>query len=552
MQSGLWQDDRSVSRQFFPRKETNASGHFGATAMKPIRLMAGFFTVGIWTLLSRVMGFVRDILIAAYLGTGPVAEAFLVAFSLPNLFRRFFAEGAFNMAFVPMFSKKVEGDDGAHRFAQDAFVGLGGILTVFTVIGVILMPALVAMMASGFIGTERFDLAVYYGRIAFPYILFISLTALLSGVLNATGRFTAAAAAPVLLNIIFVLALIITAFTCTCAGPDGQAVIGRSLAYAVPLAGIAQLVLVWFAAKRSGYALRIGMPKITPELKKLAMIAAPAALAGGVVQINLLVGRQVASFFEGAVAWLNYADRLYQLPLGVVGIAIGVVLLPDLSRRLRADDEVGGRDAFNRASEISLALTIPASVALMVIPLPLVSVLFERGAFTSDDTAATALAVAIYGLGLPAFVLQKTLQPLFFAREDTKRPFYYALVAMLLNAALAIGLSPLIGFAAAAIGTTLTGWAMVVLLIRGTGTMGDAAKFDARFKRRLGWIVLAAFGMGLILLVAATVMKPFFGVATVRYLALLILVLIGIVSYFGIGHLLGAFKLSEFRRNLRG
>ena len=519
--------------------------------MKPIRLMAGFFTVGIWTLLSRVMGFVRDIMIAAYLGTGPVAEAFLVAFSLPNLFRRFFAEGAFNMAFVPMFSKKVEGDDGAQRFAQDAFVGLSGILTVFTVVGVIFMPALVTMMASGFLGSDRFDLAVYYGRIAFPYILFISLTALLSGVLNATGRFTAAAAAPVLLNIIFVATLIATALTCDCSGPDGQAFIGQSLAYAVPVAGIAQLAVVWFAAKRAGYTLRIGKPKMTPELKRLAIIAAPAALAGGVVQINLLVGRQVASFFDGAVAWLNYADRLYQLPLGVVGIAIGVVLLPDLSRRLRSGDEQGGRDAFNRASEISLALTIPASVALMVIPLPLVSVLFERGAFTSDDTAATALAVAIYGLGLPAFVLQKTLQPLFFAREDTKRPFYYALIAMILNAALAIGLSPVIGFAAAAIGTSLTGWAMVLLLVRGARTMGDAAKFDARFKKRVVRIVCAALGMGLILLIAATTMQPFFGIPTVRYLALLTLVIIGIISYFGIGHLIGAFKLSEFRRNLK-
>ena len=519
--------------------------------MKPIRLMAGFFTVGIWTLLSRVMGFVRDIMIAAFLGTGPVAEAFLIAFSLPNLFRRFFAEGAFNMAFVPMFSKKVEGGDDPHRFAQDAFVGLGGVLTVFTVVGVIFMPALVTLMASGFLGTERFDLAVYYGRIAFPYILFISLTALLSGVLNATGRFMAAAAAPVLLNIIFVLALIITGLACDCAGPDGQATIGQSLAFAVPLAGIAQLAVVWIAAKRAGYALRIGRPKITPELKRLAIIAAPAALAGGVVQINLLVGRQVASFFDGAVAWLSYADRLYQLPLGVVGIAIGVVLLPDLSRRLRAGDEAGGRDAFNRASEISLALTIPASVALMAIPLPLVSVLFERGAFTSDDTAATALAVAIYGLGLPAFVLQKTLQPLFFAREDTKRPFYYALMAMILNAALAIGLSPLIGFAAAAIGTSLTGWAMVVLLMRGARTMGDAAQFDARFKRRLGRIVLAALAMGVILVVTSTIMTPFFGAGTLRYLALLVLVLIGIISYFAIGHLIGAFKLSEFRRNLR-
>jgi putative peptidoglycan lipid II flippase len=513
--------------------------------------MAGFFTVGIWTLLSRVLGFVRDIMIAAYLGTGPVAEAFLVAFSLPNLFRRVCAEGAFNMAFVPMFSKKLEAGEDAKRFAQDAFVGLGGILTIFTVIGVIFMPALVTMMASGFLGTERFDLAVYYGRIAFPYILFISLSALLSGVLNATGRFTAAAAAPVLINIIFISALLITSIGCECESRADQIFMGQALAYAVPLAGIAQLMLVWFAAKRAGFPLRIGRPKMTPELKRLAIIAAPAALAGGIVQINLLVGRQVASFFEGAVAWLNYADRLYQLPLGVVGIAIGVVLLPDLSRRLRAGDDAGGKDAFNRACEISLALTIPASIALMVIPFPLVSVLFERGAFSSDDTAATAIAVAIYGLGLPAFVMQKTLQPLFFAREDTKRPFYYALVALALNAALAIGLSPVIGYIAAAVGTSLTGWATVLLLWRGSRTMGTAAQFDDRFKTRLWRIVVAAVGMGIVLAISATLMTPFFDIATLRYLALLGLVLIGVVSYFGIGQLIGAFKLSEFRRTLK-
>ena len=515
--------------------------------MKPIRLMSGFFTVGIWTLLSRLMGFVRDIMIAAYLGTGPVAEAFLVAFSLPNLFRRFFAEGAFNMAFVPMFSKKVEGDDDALRFAQDAFVGMTFLLTAFTTLGIVLMPALVAAMASGFIGDLRFDLAVFYGRIAFPYILFISLAALLSGVLNATGRFVAAAAAPVLLNIIFVLAMIVTAL----AVDTSDQTIGRSLAWAVPVAGAAQLFLVWFAAKRAGFPLRLGPPKMTPDLRKLALIAAPAALAGGVMQINLLVGRQVASFSEGAVAWLNYADRLYQLPLGVVGIAIGVVLLPDLSRRLRAGDAAGGRDAFNRASEISLALTIPSAIALMVIPSPLVSVLFERGAFDASDTAATAIAVAIYGLGLPAFVLQKTLQPLFFAREDTKRPFYYALAAMVLNAAIAIGLSFYVGYIAAALGTTFTAWAMVIMLRRGAREMGAAAMFDDRFKTRIWRIVAAALGMGAILLGASLVMAPLFEIATLRYIALLVLIAIGIVSYFVIGQMVGAFKLSEFRRNLR-
>ena len=516
--------------------------------MKPIRLMAGFFTVGVWTLLSRVLGFVRDIMIAGFLGTGPVAEAFLVAFSLPNLFRRFFAEGAFNMAFVPMFSKKLESGDDPQKFAQDAFVGMAFILTVLTVVGIMFMPWLVSGIASGYIQDDRFDLAVSYGRWAFPYILFISLAALLSGVLNATGRFMAAAAAPVLLNIIFVIAMI---FASSLETTDQTRTIGRWLAYAVPVAGIAQLALVWFAARHAGFTLLPGRPKLTPELKRLAIIAAPAALAGGVVQINLLVGRQVASYFDGAVAWLNYADRLYQLPLGVVGIAIGVVLLPDLSRRLRAGDTSGGRDAFNRAAEISLALTVPAAVALMVIPVPLVSVMFERGAFTHEDTIATALAVAVYGLGLPAFVLQKALQPLYFAREDTKRPFYYALAAMILNAVLAVGLSPYIGFIAAAIGTTLTGWAMVVLLWFGSRNMGEAAQLDTRFKKRIGLIVLASIGMGVVLFFAAALLGGLIVLPTVRYVALAILVAIGIVSYFGIAHMIGAIRLAEVKGALR-
>ena len=511
--------------------------------MKPIRLVSGFLTVGVWTMLSRILGFVRDIMIAAYLGTGPVAEAFLVAFSLPNMFRRFFAEGAFNMAFVPMFSKKLEGGDDARTFARDAFTGLATILIVFTLLATVFMPFLVMAMASGFLGDERFDLAVDYGRIAFPYILFISLAALLSGVLNATGRFVAAAAAPVLLNLIFVAAILL--------GNRLGWPVGDTLAWAVPLAGIAQLVLVWVAASRAGFRLIPRRPRMTPDLKRLAIIAAPAAMAGGVVQINLLVGRQVASFYDGAIAWLSYADRLYQLPLGVVGIAIGVVLLPDLSRRLRAGDLAGGRDAFNRACELSLALTIPAAVALMVIPLPLVSVLFQRGAFGADDAAATALAVAVYGLGLPAFVMQKALQPLFFAREDTRRPFYYAIASLVVNAGIAFGLSPYIGYIAAAIGTTLAGWAMVALLWHGSRDMGEAAHFDARFKRRIWRIIAVSLLMGAILWALTLVIGPFLAIPTWRYVALATLVLIGITAYFALGHVLGAFRLGEFKRAMR-
>jgi len=517
--------------------------------MKPIRLISGFLTVGVWTLLSRIMGFVRDIMIAGYLGTGPVAQAFLIAFSLPNMFRRFFAEGAFNMAFVPMFSKKLEADEDAKTFAQDAFMFMALALSAFSALCILAMPWLVTAMASGFRGDERFDLAVAYGRIGFPYILFISLAALLSGVLNATGRFMAAAAAPVLLNVIFVGAMIWAGWSANDASADLQ--VGSALAWAVPVGGIAQLVLVWFAAKRAGFGLGLRWPRWTPGLKKMFIIAGPAALAGGVVQVNLLVGRQVASYFDGAVAWLSYADRLYQLPLGVVGIAIGVVLLPDLARKLQAGDDQGGRDAFNRASELALALTIPAAVALIVIPLPLVSVLFERGAFDTDDTAATALAVTVYGLGLPAFVMQKALQPLYFAREDTRRPFGYAVVAMVVNAIVAIGLSIYIGYIAAALATTLAGWAMVWLLWRGTKTMGDAAKFDARCRKRVWLILFASLLMGVLLWAAVLLVGPALGLPTVRYGALAFVVAVGIVGYFGFGQLLGAFRLSEFKAALR-
>jgi putative peptidoglycan lipid II flippase len=510
--------------------------------MQPIRLVRGFVTVGSWTLVSRVVGFARDVMMAAYLGTGPVAEAFLIAFSLPNMFRRFFAEGAFNMAFVPMFAKKLERGDDAEGFAQDAFNGLAGVLLVFTIVGTILMPWLVLAMASGFLGDERFGYAVYFGRISFSYILFISLVAMLSGVLNARGRFTEASFVPVLMNLMFIVAMLL-------ADRAGWP-IGRTLAWTVPITGVAQLAFTWAWAHRAGFRVRISWPKLTPDLRRLAVIAAPAVLAGGVVQINLLVGRQVASFTEGAVAWLSYADRLYQLPLGVVGIAVGVVLLPDLSRRLGAGDTAGGRYAFNRATEFSLMLTVPAAVALVVIPVPLISVLFERGAFGADDTAATALALAVYGAGLPAFVLQKVLQPVFYAREDTRRPFRYAVWAMVVNAAVAVGLSPVIGFIAAALGTTVAGWGMVWMLWRGSRHMGEAVHLDDRARRRLPRIIVASLLMGLCLWAGNLVLAPMFGRGGADNLALVILVFIGVVSYFGVAHLVGAVRISELRRSL--
>jgi putative peptidoglycan lipid II flippase len=459
------------------------------------------------------------------------------------LFRRFFAEGAFNMAFVPMFSKKLESGDAPLNFAKDALSMLALVLIALNVVALLAMPYLVWIMASGFSGDERFDLTVLFGRIAFPYILFISLAALISGVLNSAGKFIAASAAPIFLNLCFIAALLVANWV----GWN----IGLTLAWSVPVAGVVQLAFVWVAAHRAGFSLVPRMPRMTPELRRLALIAAPAALAGGVVQVNLLVGRQIASYFEGANAWLYYADRLYQLPLGVVGIAVGIVLLPELSRRLRVGDASGGREAFNRAAEFSLLLTIPAAVALFVIPTALVSVLFERGVFSAADTSATALATAVYGLGLPAFVLQKLYQPLFFAREDTKSPFYFALVALAVNAVVALCLRPYFGFLSAAYGATFAGWAMLVCLWWGSRKFGEAAHLEPALLVKMGRIILASLMMGATVWSVTALISPILQMPGYRVLALVIILIVGIGSYIIAGRVTGAFTVSELRKKLR-
>ncbi|PYG28608.1 murein biosynthesis integral membrane protein MurJ [Pelagimonas varians] len=511
--------------------------------MKPIKLISGVMTVGFWTLMSRILGFAREIMILGFIGPGPVMDAFVAAFRLPNMFRRFFAEGAFNAAFVPMFSKKIEGDENPLGFARDAMSGLAFVLAILTGLALICMPALVYATAGGLATDERFDITIGFGRIVFPYIFFISLAALFSGMLNASGRFAAAAAAPVLLNIFAIIAMSVGAFV------GGEVIYW--LVWTIPFAGIAQLAIVWIAADRAGMRLRPSRPRWTPEMKMLVVTAVPAALAGGVMQINLLVGQWVASSYDMAISWLYSADRLYQLPLGVVGIAVGIVLLPDLSRRLKAQDNTGGREAFSRAGELSLALTIPSAVALMVIPLPLVSVLFERGETLRSDSQAIAIAVAIYGLGLPAFVLQKVLQPLFFARHDTKSPFRYALWAMAINAVLAFGLAPIIGWFAPAIATTAAGWTMVAMLAYGARGLGEVARFDSRFYARLWRICAASVAMAAVLWACHLLLTPWLYADYIRYFALLALIALGSVTYGIAGQMIGAFSLSELRGIVR-
>jgi putative peptidoglycan lipid II flippase len=287
-------------------------------------------------------------------------------------------------------------------------------------------------------------------------------------------------------------------------------------------------------------------------MKHLIRLGVPGLVSGGVTQLNIAIGTVIASLQAGAVSYLYYADRLYQLPLGIVGVAIGVVLLPDLSRRLKSGDGSGGRDAINRATEFTLALTLPAAAALMVIPVPIVAVLFERGAFTPADTLPTALAVAIYGAGLPAFVMQKVLSPLYYAREDTRTPFRYAVHAMIVNAVIAIGLAPFIGFIAAALGTTAGGWVMLLQLWRGTRPMGDAAAPDARLRRALPRIALACALMGAVLIAAQRLLAPALSDPTLRYGALALLVAAGMAAYAAAAVVVGALRPADIRAALRG
>lgn len=510
---------------------------------RPIRLVAGFVTVGGWTMASRILGFVREIMITALIGPGPLMDAFVAAFRLPNLFRRFFAEGAFNATFVPMYSKKAEADEDTAGFARDALSGLGAVVLALVALGMIFMPALVWATAGGFVGDARFDLAVGFGHVVFPYIFFMSLAALFSGVLNSHGRFAAAAAAPVMLNIL-VIAAMLTGYLL------GQAVI-LWLVWAIPVAGVAQLALVWRATGRAGVHIRPGRPRWTPEMKHLVAVGLPAALANGVAQINLVVGQLVASKTEGAISWLFAADRLYQLPLGVVGIAIGIVLLPELSRRLKAGDAAGARHSLSRALEFALILTVPCAVVFLLVPLPIVSVLYERGQTDAGDAANIASAVAIYGLGLPAFVLQKLQQPVFFAREDTTTPFRFALVAMVINAVLAFGLMPMIGWLAPAVAATTAAWTMTGLLWLGARHFGDAVKLDAKARRSSPRILLASLIMGAAVWGAALGLQGALATGGLRYLALLGLVGVGVVVYGGAAQVTGAFRLSDLRKGMR-
>lgn len=480
-------------------------------------------TVGALTLASRVAGFVRDLLTARILGAGPIADAFFVALKLPNFFRRVTAEGAFTVSFVPLYSHvtQKEGEDAANKFADEAMGVMISILLPFTILAIIAMPVVMFILAPGFgEGTTRYDYAILFSRITFPYLLLMSVTALIGGVLNAHDRFAPFAAAPIFFNMTMVVCLLATELMFPTAG--------HALAWGVTIAGLVQLVFVWFCAGRANIIL---MPKFrmgfSPHIRQLFKLMVPGIIGAGVVQINLFADIIIASFLPtGAISHLYYADRLNQLPLGTVGIAIGTALLPMLSKAVAAQDEVEIGRLFNRGLEACLLLALPAALALGLAAEPIIMGLFRQGAFTQGDGHITAQVLAGYSLGLPAYVAAKVLSTACYARQDTKTPVIVAGISVVFNIALALALIFFfdMGVAGIATATGLAGWVQIAILWS-VLSKRRTIEFDARFRYVFPRVIGATLLMAIVVYVCGNGLRDYFlsdGIERILALATLV------------------------------
>jgi len=510
-------------------------------------LLRSVATIGSYTLVSRVLGFIRDILTAAILGAGPVADAFFVAQRLPNLFRSLFAEGAFSAAFVPLASGALAkgGTPAVRQFAEEAFAVLFAVLVIFVVLGEIFMPWVLRVIAPGFeVEPAKFALAVALTRITFPYLLFISLTALQGGLLNTVDRFAAPAATPILLNLFLIAALLSMAHF----GWYG----GHVLAAALTAAGVAQFCWLMASCRRAGVALRLRLPHLTPQVRETLRIMAPGVLGAGVTQLNLVISTALASLLpSGSISYLYYADRLNQLPLGVVGIAIGTAILPTLSRQVRTGDAAGAAVTQNRGVELALLLTLPAAAALVVLAQPILTVLFQRGAFSGREAAATAAALAAYALGLPAFVLVKVLAPGFFAHRDTRTPVKVAIAALALNLALTVLLMQFLAHVGVALALSAAGWMQALSLLVLLHRHGHL-RLDRRLRDKLPRIAAATLGMTAILVALRYLLAPALAAGAMpRFAALAALIAAGLAAFAALALGLGVTDWRELRGRLR-
>ncbi|HZW17135.1 MAG TPA: murein biosynthesis integral membrane protein MurJ [Brevundimonas sp.] len=486
------------------------------------------------TLGSRVLGFARDMALAARFGQGPMMDAFTTALMLPNMFRRLFAEGAFAQAFVPVYGgvKAREGDEAAAVTASEAMSFMLAVVAAFCILLQVAMPWIMPWLLSAYRDEATvLRAAVTATQLAMPYLACMTVASLLSGVLNTAGKFALSAGVPVFLNIC-TLAPLLAAYLV----PAGQSEVLLWVSAAVTVSGLIQAGLLWWGVRRLGVTLRIGLPRLTPAVKRALALAVPGALAGGAMQVNSLVSQMLAGSDEGARSVLYNADRLYQLPLGLIGVAIGLALVPRLTKAFVSGDHEGGRRTLDDGITLAMAFTLPAATALLVIPFFLIDATVTRGAFTSADAARTADVLRHFAWGVPAFVLAKVLTPPFFAREDTRRPMYYAVAAViftvLIGSALFFWLSSLgvDGVLGLAIATSLSAWINVALLV-GTLVREDAWRPSSAFVSRISRVLLASAVMAAVLLAAGVGYETLSRLLLAKEVAVLAVCGVGAVVY---------------------
>ncbi|CAM4209948.1 murein biosynthesis integral membrane protein MurJ [Novosphingobium lubricantis] len=518
-----------------------------------MNLLKATGTIGGLTLLSRVLGLVRDSLFARFIGASFASDAFLVAFRLPNMFRALFAEGAFASAFIPMFNQKVADPEGQGLrsgldFAEAALAVLLPVLLVMTVVLEVFAWPVTLVLSGRFngVGPDQFAYAVYLSRLTIPYLMLISLVSLLGGILNSLGKFWVNAAAPILLNLTLIVALL--GFHA-----DDPLVTARNQAIGVSVSGALQLLWLGWACRSNGVRLRLRRPRLSPEVKRLLKLIWPAAAGAGAVQINLVISTALAASLldHGSVTYIYMADRLNQLPLGLIGIGLGTVLLPTISRQLGAGEDAAAMETQNRGMELALLLTLPATMALVLCGEPIAAALFGYGKFDATDTHYTAQALAAFSIGLPSYILVKVLTPGYYARQDTATPVRYATMSMGINLIgnllLIVPLRHMGPPLATAIASTVNVW----MLYRTLGKRGHFVA-DARLKRRVWRLALAALAMGAVLWTGQGLVMPYvYGGWLVRLAAMAALVTSGVVVYGLAAVLAGAFSKDDLKLLLR-
>jgi len=506
-----------------------------------MNLIASTSIFGFFTLISRILGYVRDILIAIFLGTSLFADAFFVAFRLPNTFRRLFAEGTFNAAFIPSYAgalskNKIEADN----FAKNVFNLLFIILLFFVLVAEIFMPQLVFLIAPGFYkDPEKLNLAVELSRITFPFLFFICLASFFGAILNSYNKFAAAAAAPIILNIILIGSLF---FSQSINISDVLV-----LSYAVSLAGFLQLIILFFFVRKNFKPILSIKIKIDEKVKFFFSKLLPSIFSSGVTQINILVGTIIASFQAGAVSYLYYADRVYQINLAVAGIAVGTVMLPELSKHVKNNNFEQITNLQNRALELCLFLSLPAATALVLGSEQIVTSLFGYGSFDSESVANTAIALTFFAFGVPAFSILKIFSNYFFARNDTKTPFYLSVISVILNILISISFFNEIGFIIIPIATSVSSWINVFLHFYFIKKR-NLYNFDKTFIYKFPRMTLSVVVMGIVLYLLLGFFSDKFDYnESWKFIYLFIIVIISLISYFLISNFSGAFKFKDIK-----